>query len=478
MHNKALKMDTQKAKKVEKGVLLTAVAGILGLGLVKGIQKSRDREEDEKQDDIVQSPQTYTERAMQELYPELVVGIEFMETNRKTPVKQPKESRCTYWNGLTWVYTRNSRGKLVQHACSGKWKDYAAGLDAEQLYEQFRMHLEYDTFVNLKSATNDRKLNHNEQVALCLAGYQLPAKMDTIAAQLSRAKNTQQKMDAFKYGPAPLAWRAGSYKRRWWCGAYANGLISYNDFMSLKKDGYSAISLDKVATGVKRNKDNQVVSIEHFKYDAETIAYALETARTANKTTIVRDALNKTKSGRDALAALSDNKTITFAVAQQNMYQKQYDAAIAEFKKGNYKSAKKGFEKILSEHPDDALILNDLAATYNQLGEYDSAIACVHKITREIGDKSQYAAAYYNAGVSYEAKGDTNRALKNYQLAIKHGNKSEAVKEAVARMQQKTKSKPTAQIYNEGTKKLNDRIQQGWNMQKAHNIHQKHTNRA
>lgn len=469
------------AKKVKKGVFLTAAAGLLGFGVAKGVQKTPRAEEDEKQDDVEvaaqpetkKSPQTYTERAMQELYPELVVGIEFMETNRETPIQQSKESRCTYWNGLTWVYTRNSDGKIVQHACLGKWKDYAARLDAEQRYEQFRMHLEFEVFAKLKSVTADKKLNHNEQVALCLAGYQLSAKMDIIATKLNEATNIQQKMDAFKYGPAPLSWRAGSYKRRWWCGAYANGLISYDDFMSLKKDGYSAISLDKVATGVARNKLRQVVSIGHFKYDAATIAYALQTARDANRTTIVRDAVKKTKSGRDALASLSDGKTITFAAARQDMYQQQYETALAEFKSGKYKSAKKGFEKILSEHPDDALVWNDLAATYNNLGEYDSAILCVHEITRKIGDKSQYAAAYYNAGASYEAKGDTERALKNYRLAITHGNKSKDAAAALTRMERATKSKSKVQAYNAGTKKLNARTKNRSTVQNARNMNKK-----
>lgn len=159
-----------------------------------------------------------------------------------------------------------------------------------------------------------------------------------------------------------------------------------------------------------------------------------------------------------ALATLSDGKTITFAAARQDMYQQQYDTALAEFKGGKYKSAKKRFEKILSEHPDDALVWNDLAATHNQLGEYDDAIACVHEITRRIGDKSQYAAAYYNAGVSYEAQGNTERALKNYKLAITHGNKSKDATAAVARMERRTKSKSKAQAYNAGTQKLKARM--------------------
>ena len=104
-------------------------------------------------------------------------------------------------------------------------------------------------------------------------------------------------------------------------------------------------------------------------------------------------------------------------------YTMAYGAAVAAYNSGDYESAAKQFEALVAQNPDNALLYNDLAATYNRLGRYDDAILQAQKILRDIGDKSQYAAAQYNAGFAYEHKGDLVRALKNYKLSVANGNK-------------------------------------------------------
>ena len=54
---------------------------------------------------------------------------------------------------------------------------------------------------------------------------------------------------------------------------------------------------------------------------------------------------------------------------------------------------------------------------------YDDAIKHSQEIVKRIGDKSQYAAAQYNAGFAYEQKGDLQRALANYKLSVANGNR-------------------------------------------------------
>lgn len=104
-------------------------------------------------------------------------------------------------------------------------------------------------------------------------------------------------------------------------------------------------------------------------------------------------------------------------------YTMAYGAAVAAYNSGDYESAAKQFEALVAQNPDNALLYNDLAATYNRLGRYDDAILQAQKILCDIGDKSQYAAAQYNAGFAYEHKGDLVRALKNYKLSVANGNK-------------------------------------------------------
>ena len=103
-------------------------------------------------------------------------------------------------------------------------------------------------------------------------------------------------------------------------------------------------------------------------------------------------------------------------------YNTAYEMAINAYRTGNYESAAKQLEHLVADNPDNALLHNDLAATYNQLKRYDDAIMHAQEIVKRIGDKSQYAAAQYNAGFAYEQKGDLQRALANYKLSVANGN--------------------------------------------------------
>ena len=103
----------------------------------------------------------------------------------------------------------------------------------------------------------------------------------------------------------------------------------------------------------------------------------------------------------------------------------------------------------------EPLVHNDLAATYNKLGQYDDAVQQAREILHRIGDKSQYAAAQYNAGVAYEQLGDLRRALQNYELSVANGNKS--VRDDVMRIRKKLKKqKITAFNYGADNIKSND----------------------
>lgn len=105
-------------------------------------------------------------------------------------------------------------------------------------------------------------------------------------------------------------------------------------------------------------------------------------------------------------------------------YDEEYKNAMSDFIKQDYKSAAIKFEKMIKKYPNNALLHNDLAATYNHLGRYNDAIEHARKILHTIGDKSQYGSAQYNAGFAYEQLGDFDRALKNYKLAAMNGNES------------------------------------------------------
>jgi tetratricopeptide (TPR) repeat protein len=104
-------------------------------------------------------------------------------------------------------------------------------------------------------------------------------------------------------------------------------------------------------------------------------------------------------------------------------YNDMYAVAIDAYKSKNYTSAAIQFENMIKLHPDNALLRNDLADTYNKLSRYDDAIAQAREVVRRIGDKGQYGAANYNAGVAYEKLGKLQNALANYKLAVANGNR-------------------------------------------------------
>ena len=134
-------------------------------------------------------------------------------------------------------------------------------------------------------------------------------------------------------------------------------------------------------------------------------------------------------------------------------YEDAYDAAIDAYKAKNYESAAKQLEVLVAEYPDNALLHNDLSATYNHLGRYEDAIKQAQEIVRRIGDKSQYAAAQYNAGFAYEHLGKLEQALTNYRLSVNNGNGR--VQSDVTRVTNKikngNKSKSKKVVFNEAS---------------------------
>lgn len=104
-------------------------------------------------------------------------------------------------------------------------------------------------------------------------------------------------------------------------------------------------------------------------------------------------------------------------------YDDLYADAVETYRVGNYELAADKYQEMIRQYPDNALLRNDLAATYNNLGRYNDAIAQAREVVRRIGDKSQYGAAQYNAGFAYEMLGDYDKALANYKLAVANGNR-------------------------------------------------------
>ena len=155
-------------------------------------------------------------------------------------------------------------------------------------------------------------------------------------------------------------------------------------------------------------------------------------------------------------------RTASYTKEKSNI---DYNTALKSFKSGDYQSAANQFVELLKLNPNDALLWNDLAASYNNLGEYDRALECTDKIFKKIKDKSQYAAAYYHAGIARENLGQYESALENYRHAKDNGNKSPGVDAAIARVQGKTAKNAKMRAYKNATDKMDVRAKRDANMQ-------------
>ncbi len=134
-------------------------------------------------------------------------------------------------------------------------------------------------------------------------------------------------------------------------------------------------------------------------------------------------------------------------------YDQLYADAVGSYKQGDFAAAAKKYEDMILKYPDNALIRNDLAATYNKLGRYHDAIAQARDVLNRIGDKTQYAAAQYNAGIAYENLGNLERAFKNYKLSLANGNKK--VQRDITRVtEQMQKSGSKTMAFHAGTMKM------------------------
>ncbi len=105
-------------------------------------------------------------------------------------------------------------------------------------------------------------------------------------------------------------------------------------------------------------------------------------------------------------------------------YEEEYADALNDVQNKSFRKAAKKYEKLIEKYPGNALLYNDLAMTYIELGEYENAIEQVHVVLFDIGDVAQYSAAWYNAGQAYEHMKNYKKAKENYELSVKNGNKN------------------------------------------------------
>ena len=112
---------------------------------------------------------------------------------------------------------------------------------------------------------------------------------------------------------------------------------------------------------------------------------------------------------------------LSASAATVNEFQNGYDEAIKVYKSHDYEKALKLFLALEKQGASGADLWNDIAIVYYKLKQYDKCIEYCKKIlkTTEYGERAK---ACYNAGLAYEAKGDYDKAIKNYDKALDYYN--------------------------------------------------------
>ena len=90
---------------------------------------------------------------------------------------------------------------------------------------------------------------------------------------------------------------------------------------------------------------------------------------------------------------------------------------IAYARERRYAEAEEALRRALALRPDYPSARNNLANVFNLTGRYDEALGELGKAAGLVDDIVYAAQAHYTAGIAYEAKGDTARALEEYERA-------------------------------------------------------------
>ena len=489
-------------------MLMTAIGGGVGVAnkdkiadvakdkieKIKGAfhkEKEKSEDEDAKIEDIsfvASDEKNFAKKAWEAYGNEIIMGLPFFETYRGAPQVHSGEERCTYGPGITWVYTVNANGTINQYPCSGSWKQKAANFTEEEIWEQCKLHCMKDVLgYGLKPAISGLdNLDGRVCVGLCFAGYQAHTGMKNIAKAFSKATTIQEKMDAFlqnvpKKTAKGVDIEEGSLKRRWWCAAYAVGLVSSADFLSLPCDSYSKIDVSMVF----RNG--------HFKYDAETVEYALNKARTKQKQSVA-DLLARSEAGQSAMQ--HQTKTYKLIDSEQELSKediqieksvKELNDGMKKYEAGLYEAAAERFMRAIDLDKDNMEAYSNLSQTYFKLGEKNNSLEYYQKCTDIVSqcnmhmnqnksrlyDSETKAYTYYNAGHAREemakinkANGNPDVATRNYDLALKNYKtaRTNAIKAgidtsvydtAIARIEKVVSGNTTA--FNAGTVRVKEK---------------------
>ena len=437
---------------------------------------------------------------------DLAKSLLFFETYRPNPKLQTSESRLTRGIGLTWDYSIDKNGRLVQTDKVTYSEDNYKDLNFNLW--QSKLHLIFETFRKLKDVPGVEKFSRDEIIALVCVGYQRSGDMEVIAKRLLKEKTSQAYANDFKYYTGRSRWYTGTMKRRWWCAMIALGKISVDDISNLPRDSFSRINLNTVnnpKTGfylkssvinvaMQKAKGSKLLSAEEFLEENDVSLNGGWLSWTAALDGIksgvgkVVDNVSGVVSGLINDVVISDEDN----VKEESLEKVQ--EGLTEYSKCDYEEAIKLFQEAIVLDSLNMEAYSSLAIAYKKLGDkeksidyYEKSIDAVVKCNALMNDNKDLlldrevkAATYYNAGLArqkmaelYEKQGNSKmaqfqytKAKQNFTTALDNAEmenmdekRQEIYKNAVESMKKAMEKYKTQSLLN-GREKIQEQTKQ------------------
>ncbi|MCL2331014.1 MAG: hypothetical protein FWC61_00525 [Proteobacteria bacterium] len=244
-------------------------------------------------------------------------------------------------------------------------------------------------------------------------------------------KRTLDKMLEYRYSGDRLL--DGLVVRVWWRYMIGSNKCDYKRLLDCKLTAVSHIGSKKLYS-------------DKAKFKPVLTQDTINAVFGANPgTPSVRDIFSRSKTGRGYISAIANNSTgnITEAEADNDSEINRDNTLGLEaqeaFDQEDYKTAERKFKELIKKSPGEYDSYNDLIFTLYKLGKYDEALEWAGKLIPlahgdNVTEDKLFGAAYYNAGLCREAKGELGAALKNYATAEIRMPDSKKVKEAKERV--------------------------------------------
>ena len=218
-----------------------------------------------------------------------------------------------------------------------------------------------------------------------------------------------------------------------------NNYIEKIPYFIIKKDKNSKGKTFYVTSITQLTPQECYPMLEGLKKGNETIAQNLvkkiENYRCKNGETIYALA---NKNGLKHICHTSNNTANFYEISRLQLSEKLYQTALKHYNQKKYQQALTAFTKLEAEGFNGADIHNDKAITYYNIGEYEKCIQECREVLKS-GETEAYPAANFNAGKAYEKLNAPDKALQNYQLALKRSPDETAYQNAVERLQKNPK---------------------------------------